>query len=367
MAHSARAGATGHLQVLALTRYTRMGASSRVRTMQYVAPLRTHGIDVACMPLFGDSYLQDLYSGKSRSAAVVMNSYLRRALQLLHSRRFDLLWVEKELFPYVPAVFELAALLLGVPLVLDYDDAVFHNYDLGPSLIKRYLLGHKIDALMKLARTTIAGNEYLAARATAAGCRRVAVLPSAIDLQLYSLQPRPLVPQQPAIGWIGSPSSTQYLSTIERALGTVCDRSCASLIVVGAGPLKLAGVPTKVRVWSESTEVERIHEFSVGIMPLKDSPSERGKCGYKLIQYMACGLPVVASPVGVNRQIVEHGVNGFLASTDEEWTSSLSLLLSSPGLRRQMGTAGRRKVERGYCIQATAPILAGLLRESAEH
>jgi glycosyltransferase involved in cell wall biosynthesis len=117
--------------------------------------------------------------------------------------------------------------------------------------------------------------------------------------------------------------------------------------------------------WSEQTEVQSIANFDIGIMPLLDEPFARGKCGYKLIQYMACGLPVVASPVGVNSQIVEHGVNGFLADTPEQWEHALQTLLTDASLRQRMGQAGRAKVEREFCIQVTGPRLAALLVAAA--
>jgi len=106
--------------------------------------------------------------------------------------------------------------------------------------------------------------------------------------------------------------------------------------------------------------------MDIGIMPLPDSPWARGKCGYKLIQYMACGLPVVASPVGVNRQIVEHGVNGFLAETDDEWREALATLVADPDLRRRMGAAGRKKVEADYSLQVYGPKVAAMLRDVAQ-
>jgi hypothetical protein len=105
--------------------------------------------------------------------------------------------------------------------------------------------------------------------------------------------------------------------------------------------------------------------MDIGIMPLTDTPWARGKCGYKLIQYMACGLPVVASPVGVNADIVEHGVNGFLASTETEWRSALGTLLSDANLRHRMGMAGRQKIERDYSLQVWAPKVAGMLHDAA--
>ena len=117
--------------------------------------------------------------------------------------------------------------------------------------------------------------------------------------------------------------------------------------------------------WSESSEVQAVQSFTVGVMPLQDDPWARGKCGYKLIQYMACGLPVVASPVGVNCEIVEHGLNGYLATSEAEWLSALSQLRSQPQLREEFGRTGRRKVESTYSLEVTGPRLAELLRSAA--
>ena len=116
--------------------------------------------------------------------------------------------------------------------------------------------------------------------------------------------------------------------------------------------------------WTEDSEVATLSDFDVGIMPLIDGPFERGKCGYKLIQYMACGLPVVASPVAVNNEIVERGINGFLPSTPEEWEQALLKLLADPDLRRRMGASGRQKVEREYSLSVAAQKFVGLLMEA---
>ena len=124
---------------------------------------------------------------------------------------------------------------------------------------------------------------------------------------------------------------------------------------------KALGLPMDSIPWSERTEVDSIRNLDVGIMPLVDGPFERGKCGYKLIQYMACGLPVVASPVGVNRQIVKHGENGFLAETPAEWAKALLTLLADVDLRERMGRTGRQVVEREYCTRVTGPRLVELL------
>lgn len=128
----------------------------------------------------------------------------------------------------------------------------------------------------------------------------------------------------------------------------------------------MPGVEVERLPWSETTEQPLISSCDIGVMPLVDSFWERGKCGYKLIQYMACELPVVASPVGVNNEIVRTGENGFLATSEKTWVDALAKLLSDAALRDQMGAAGRKRVEEAYCIQKAAPRLVQLLRDAAE-
>lgn len=128
----------------------------------------------------------------------------------------------------------------------------------------------------------------------------------------------------------------------------------------------LAGIPVDVVPWSEDTEAENIAKMDVGIMPLVDGPWEKGKCGYKLIQYMASGVPVVASPVGVNVEIVNNYGCGCLAQSTDEWAASLLELLSDHEVRNTFGRAGRNAVEKRYSLQTQAPILADILKSAAK-
>jgi glycosyltransferase involved in cell wall biosynthesis len=139
----------------------------------------------------------------------------------------------------------------------------------------------------------------------------------------------------------------------------------ARFVAVGASKEARPSAWCDVLPWSEETEVARIQDMDIGLMPIADTPWAQGKCGYKLIQYMACGLPVVASPVGVNAGIVEHGVNGFLATTTAQWREALLTLAADPDLRRRMGAAGRRKVEACYSLQVWGPRVAAMLAEVA--
>jgi len=290
-----------------------------------------------------------------------MGAYSHRVLQLMRRHLFDLVWIEKEALPWLPVWIE-RALLCGVPYVLDFDDALFHHYDLHPSPLVRCFLGHRLDLLMADARLVVCGNDYLAERAKHAGAPWVEVLPTAIDLERYHSPPADNSDcDVPRIVWIGSPTTVHYLNLIHKSLLSLRERYPFKLRVIGAR-LDLLGIDVEYIDWSEESEVSAIQACQVGIMPLLDSPWERGKCGYKLIQYMACGLPVVASPVGVNHMIVHEGVNGFLAGSHDEWVVKLESLLRDEPLRQRMGTAGRLRVESEYCIQETGPRLIQLLR-----
>jgi glycosyltransferase involved in cell wall biosynthesis len=130
-------------------------------------------------------------------------------------------------------------------------------------------------------------------------------------------------------------------------------------------PPELDGIAAESFPWTEETEIERIAAFDVGIMPLHDTAWERGKCAYKLLQVMAAGKPVIASPVGANRQVVQHGVNGFLADSPEEWVDALHRL-ADPELRRRMGEEARQTVETQYSTAVVTPRLAATLREAAQ-
>jgi len=354
------------MNCLLLSRYGRLGASSRMRFYQYLPFLRSQEIHVETAALLDDGYIRNLNSGKPTNWPSILGSYLKRVRSLARSRRFDLVWVEAEVFPWLPDWGELWLSWKRIPYVVDYDDATFHRYDLHPVAVVRWMLGQKIDQVMKRAGLVVAGNSYLANHARQAGSGRVEILPTVVDLDRYAPQPSRRG-NDFVIGWIGSQSTTRYLLPLQEVLRQAANWERTSLrFVCGSGKWSLTGVPIDVVGWSEASEVQAIQSFNVGIMPLQDDPWAQGKCGYKLIQYMACGLPVVASPVGVNGEIVEHGVNGFLSDTEAEWLAALCELRSQPQLCEELGRAGRRKVAGTYSLEVTAPRLAELLKSAAK-
>lgn len=342
------------MKILFLTRYGALGASSRVRLHQYVPFLEQAGFDVHVSALLSDKYLSALYSKRFRWFYVIAG-YCRRAFVVSRARTFDIVVIEKELFPYCPAVIEKRIVGASRPYIIDIDDAVFHSYDQNPSWLVRRFMSQKIDQLFRGAAAVFAGNEYISNRAKFAGSRRVVLIPTVIDAEAYKAIERKSTAVL-TVGWLGSPSTSKYLRVLCEMASNLKQQFNVRFVAVGADPGDVNDA-FEVVEWSESHEINCLQAFDIGVMPLPDNPWERGKCGYKLIQYMACGIPVVASPVGVNLDLVENGRNGYLAETEDEWRKHLvELITLDSNARKEMGACGRLMVNKSFTLQVQAHV-----------
>jgi glycosyltransferase involved in cell wall biosynthesis len=357
---------TPQLRVLALTKYGRQGASSRLRIHQFADPLAERGIHLTVAPMVTDAALQNRYRRGCYTPAAVISAYAARLMQLVRASTFDVALVQNEVLPWFPLRAD-TIVLRGLPMVVDYDDAAFHRYELHRSAFVRHFFKGRIDGVMRAARTVIAGNQYLADRAHAAGATDVIQIPTVVDTRRYSTREtgERSPGAAPRVVWIGQPTTARYLEMVMPALSKLGQMQPAVLRVVGAQGPAIKGIQIEHCSWSETTEVSDLREADIGIMPLPDEPWERGKCGYKLIQYMACGLPVLASPVGVNPDIVKHGHNGFLCGSDQDWFYYLKLLVADPSLRYRMGQAGRQLVQQRFSTDAVSGHLADVLARAA--
>jgi glycosyltransferase involved in cell wall biosynthesis len=372
------------MELIIFSRYTASQASTRVRFLQYIPALTDVGFKVEIFPILVDASIFGR-SGLLSSVGSRIKSFGHIALRLLRDRRHEIaIHIHFELFPWLPYFLERCILLLAgkKKYTIELDDAWFHSYDENKSPIIRFIFGKKIDKLMRHSTLVIAGNEYIAGRARRAGAPRVEVVPTVVNVDRYQFKdgfPSQSVGFGPAlaeysekttaadsntqvIGWIGSPSTTKFLVSIGDVLKTLSNDGIAEFVAIGADLSELGDLPVRVIPWNESTETLALHRINIGIMPLSDSLFSRGKCGYKLVQYMACGLPVVASPIGVNTSIVVHGETGFLASTQGEWYKYLSLLCNDASLRRRLGQAGFERAEEHYSLRVTAPRVASIMK-----
>lgn len=315
-------------------------------------------------PLLGDRYLRARYENSNVvSKSIAGWSVARRVWQMWSSNLFvdyDVLWLEKEIFPWcMPWITK--RLIRQRAVLVDFDDAVFSRYESADNSTIRRWYRNSLASVAEAASVVTVGNDYLAARLKEAGARRVEIVPSSVDLDRYPAFSPARRRREVVIGWIGTPITQRYLFDIADALGEIQKRRGVRIRLIGANRA-VPGVQCDLVEWRESTEVDELAGIDIGIMPLADGPFEQGKCGYKLIQYMGCWKPVVASPVGVNRSLVRPGVNGFLATRGKEWIESLEALCSDEDLRRRMGDSGRALVERQYSIQSNGTRLIRTVR-----
>lgn len=343
--------------IVCFTRYEAVGPSSRLRFHQFEPPLEEAGARVSFYPLLSERYLERFYAGKKKDRSDIAFSYVRRLVQLA-TLRADLVWVEKELFPFLPGMFERMLRSRAFPYVVDFDDAIFHNYDLRKKGIVRSLLESKLDPLLSGCALATAGNTYLADYARLHGAPSVAILPTVVDTRRYPAR-APVDRGRIRVGWIGTRTNEVYLTPVIRALNRLGERLPLTFVTMGARELGGLTIPQERHKWSENTEAELLASFDIGVMPLADTPWERGKCGYKLIQYMAAARPVIASAVGVNPAIVTPDV-GRLVDNEMDWEHTIAELASNRELMTKLGAKGRQRVEDYFSLDAMAPQLLAL-------
>jgi glycosyltransferase involved in cell wall biosynthesis len=359
------------LRVLALAPYPDTVPSTRYRLVQLAPALAEHGIALTISSFVSVEEHRRLRGGGGRvaTARTVLSAFRRVRALLAEVARYDVVLVQRGIGLLGDRGLLDRLLRAGVPVVYDFDDAVYLPQEGG----RRWLEslrdpGGTTRAFCRAARIVLAGNEHLASFARSAvgpgDGGRVRVLPSVVDTDRF-------VPGEgkgavPAVGWIGSDSTVPYLEALAPALRELLGRVAHRLVVVaGVRRPHLPGVSYDFVTWHPHAEVSRFQELDVGLYPLEDTPWSRGKCGFKALQYLACGVPCVASPVGVLRDIVRPGETGLLADGPAEWTDACARLLSDGAQRARMGEAGRALVQAGYSVRWAAPRLAAALREAA--
>ncbi len=350
------------MRILMLPRYGRKGANSRYRLWQYLPLFESAGYRVDVKPMLDDGYLDALYRRGVRPARSLLAGYLRQFPRLLAARRYDAVLLDQELLPYLPPVFEQLLCALNPRVVVDYDDAAYLKYQrLRP-------LRGRIGKIMGAARAVVVGNRHLE-RYAGRFSGDVRLIPTVVDVAKYAPRNHADGSGTIRVCWIGTPvTASQYLPAILPTLRQLQEEFPElTFRFIGAGELAASeGLRLESVAWSEDSEVQALTECDIGIMPLPDGEFQRGKCGLKLIQYMAAGLPVVASPVGENSHIVDHGENGFIAVTARDWVQSLRVLLRERELRARMGRSGRLKVESRYSLSYGFQQWCQLMRDIAE-
>lgn len=329
----------------------------RFRLEQWEPLLQEYGVEVTYSPFETEQLRDVLYqSGHTlQKVKTVLRNINNRRTEMRSLKNFDLVYVFREAAIFGPAYFERLVKRSGVPMIFDFDDAVFVAYKSPSNGYLSYLkLPQKTGTICRLSTHIMAGNQYLADYARRFNSQ-VTIVPTTIDTNKYKFLENKSLSDVPIIGWSGSFSTVQHLDTLRQVWQDLAKEERFRLRVIGTPNYKLEGVEVEAMPWRSETETTDLEAIDIGVMPLPDDQWSKGKCGLKALQYMALGIPTICSSVGVNTEIIQDGRNGFLADTNEEWIEKLKRLLRSVELRRKLGAAGRLTVEEKYSAKVQAP------------
>lgn len=348
------------MKILVLPKYYPEGSSSRYRYYNYYEWFKSDGHSIVTKPLLYNGYVKDLYAGQKalkRSLMLGIGIVNRILYLLLNRKKFDLIIIEKELVTFMPFFIE-KVLLSGTKFILDYDDNINARYQSG---ISKIFLSNKILKMANIAGGITVGNHWYMDFYKDIDKTKIYYLPTVINRDLYQLDNiKRLKKDELQLVWIGSLSTVKYLQIIDKVLVELQGQYSFILKVIGAKIDLRCNV--EFVEWDSKTEIGELMDSDIGIMPLEDTDWERGKCGFKLIQYMASGLPVIASFSMANNEIVNSDC-GFIALNNQDWIDSLSQLLSSESSRYKMGNNGRDRIYENYSYQVWGPKFIDILNE----
>lgn len=342
----------------------------RFRLEQWEKILKKGDVEITYSPFETPELKGVLYqSGHAlRKVKTVFANMLRRRSELDSVRDYDLVYVFREAALLGPAWFERKIARSGVPMIFDFDDAIFVAYRSPSNGYLSYLkFPQKTGEICRLSAHVMVGNEFLANYARQFN-ETVTIVPTTIETDKYRPVERSTAPDTLTIGWSGSHSTVQHLDTIRGALQSLAEEEKFRLRVVGTPNYEIDSVDIEAIPWRSETEIDDLSPIDIGLMPLPDDNWSKGKCGLKALQYMALGIPTICSPVGVNTKIIQDGENGFIADSTAEWVEKIKVLLHSRELRQKLGLAGRTTVETDYSAKRQAPrvleIFESVIRQS---
>jgi glycosyltransferase involved in cell wall biosynthesis len=339
-----------------LTKYTSQGATSRYRSFFFMRQMLNKDYNISVHSFLDSGYLQRLYSRKPMGKMKIISAYLSRFFSLFTAS--DYLIIENELFPYLPYWFE-KLFLKHKRYILNYDDNVWDSYK------DKFWLNHKYDKLVQEADGVIVANDFLFEKVKSLNSTIIKI-PTAIDLEDYAE-----VVEENAVFtlvWVGTPVTYRYIESHAKMFQTLAAKMEYELCIIATEELKsraLEGVTMRFVEWSPENEVQYLKQAHIGIMPLDDDAFSQGKSAFKLIQYLAAGIPLVGSAVGENKHVIQEGKNGYLVLSDEEWMEKIALLYHDKTAREAMAAQAQADAY-AYSIQKYFPLYKGFIDTTFE-
>ncbi|MBU1911910.1 MAG: glycosyltransferase family 4 protein [Candidatus Omnitrophica bacterium] len=345
------------MKILFLVPYSSEGASNRFRVEQYLPYLKSQGIDYSIRPFVSSRFFKVLYlKGKYiEKILYFIQAVWKRLTDIFCLSGYDVIFIHREACLIGPPVIEWLAYKLRKPIIFDFDDAIFlENFNPVNRLYRFLKFPSKTRAIIKMSKGVIVSNGFLkeyADRYNSNTC----IIPTVVDTDRFRIKEKGCLDKQCVIGWIGSPTTAVYLDIIFPALKELSKKYNFIFRIIGAGrPVDISGIKIENIEWDLKKEIENFQDIDIGIYPLPDTLWAQGKAAFKAIQYMSVGIPVVASPVGMARELIQDGVNGFLADSAPAWVKKMSILIEQPDLREKIGISGRKTIEAEFSVKANA-------------
>ena len=338
--------------------------SQRFRFEQYFRYLALDHIDCELAPFWSEKGWNILYSKGNylRKFTQLILGFLRRIFLMFRIRQYDRILIHREATPIGPPMFEMIIVRwFNKKFYFDFDDAVWmDNTSKENELVARLKYHNKVPAICRWADKVSCGNQWLAEYASQFN-RRVVVLPTTIDIDHHKPLMHAGASGKVTIGWTGTHSTGRYLTMLKKVLRGLHERFSIDFLVISNHPPDSPDNFWRYEPWDKEKEIRQLQDMDIGIMPLEDTDWEKGKCGFKALQYMAVGIPAVVSPVGVNIEIIEHGVSGYLCETDNEWSQAVTELITDADKRKEVGRSGRKRVEQLYSSKVNKEIFYQIL------
>lgn len=343
-------------RILLLPQTGPLGAASRYRIYQYVPFLEKAGYAVKIWPAAGDLIyrFRTHRPGMLSKAAWVIARSARRKMVSLFVRNYDVVLLQRETVPFGFPIIDLMLCMLAKKVIFDFDDAIYATAQHRPAWLTWLSDPHRIERILQRCDLAIVANDQLAEYAQRHAAK-VVVIPTALPFAQYRrAKPEKARSEKTVIGWIGSPFTAFYLKNLFPVFSELAKKHRIEVRVIGARFEEKTDFPMRCLPWRPERELAGIQTFDIGVMPLSDDVWSRGKSGLKLLQYQAAGIAAVASPVGVNCELIRHEQNGLLAETPEEWRHALQRLIEDEAFRHNIAEAGQRMLDRRYDLDFAA-------------
>lgn len=330
----------------------------RFRLEQWARYLEKDGFHFTFLPFEDEALHQVIYQpGQyARKAQLMIQAFVRRLEVLTKTQKFDLVFIYREAAAIGPAFIERVIAKQGLPIIYDFDDPIWMSYRSPTNgFLSRLKWPSKTAKICQLATTALVGNSLLANYANQY-TDRVLVVPSTIDMKDYPPKGDRQDGTTVTLAWTGSHSTLPFLEEIKIPLQQLASQDSFKLLVIShTDSYQMEGVPTIAKRWNAATEAIDLHDADIGLAPFPNTGWTPWRCHGKILQYMAVGIPTIASPIGIIPDYIQDGVNGFLAETDEAWVEKLSVLIKNPELRQKMGQAARETIQRYYSAEVWVP------------